>query len=156
MSIGYAIKQLRKQLGMKQAELAARVGTDNGNISRLENDKQRASSDMLEKLAEALGVRLSDLYLAAEGSPQQLVSPDDKYVLIPRLNLQVAAGNGTEPEHVVVQDTLAFRREWLAKKGLNPEHLEVYEATGDSMAPGIESGDVLLVDTSAEIGRAHV
>lgn len=84
---------------------------------------------------------------------EQAQPTEDKYIHIPRLSLQVAAGNGVEPEHVEVQSTLAFQRQWLAKKGLNPDHLEVYEASGDSMSPRIENGDVLLVDISATTPR---
>lgn len=69
--------------------------------------------------------------------------------MIPRLSLQAHAGNGVEPGHVEVQNTLAFRREWLEKKNLKAQFLQVYEAKGYSMAPYIEDGDIILIDTEA-------
>jgi phage repressor protein C with HTH and peptisase S24 domain len=149
MSIGAAIRLIRKRNALTLQELSARAGTDTGNLSRIERGLQGVSGDLLDKLAQALGVRPSDIYLEAEGILPSAEVAADKYVMIPRLSLQVAAGNGKEPEHVEVQNTLAFRREWLRSKGLEQDHLEVYEATGDSMAPYIVNGDVLLVDVSA-------
>ena len=53
------IKTLREQRGMKQAELAERIGTKQAGISRLENVNYSAwKSETLRKLARALGVRL--------------------------------------------------------------------------------------------------
>jgi phage repressor protein C with HTH and peptisase S24 domain len=72
----------------------------------------------------------------------------DAYAFIKQVSLEVACGNGQRPERVFVKSTLAFRRDWLARKGLNPDTLEVYEAKGSSMSPHIEDGDALLVDVS--------
>ncbi|MCM8595155.1 S24 family peptidase [Accumulibacter sp.] len=149
MSIGAAIRLIRKRKALTLQELSARAGTDTGNLSRIERGLQGVSGELLDRLAQALGVRPSDIHLEAEGILPSAEVAADKYVMIPRLSLQVAAGNGQEPEHVEVQNTLAFRREWLRSKGLDQAHLEVYEASGDSMAPYIQNGDLLLVDVSA-------
>ena len=76
------------------------------------------------------------------------VDERDAYAFIKQLSLEVACGNGEQPERVVVKSTLAFRRDWLVRKGLNPDALEVYEAKGASMSPYIEDGDAILVDVS--------
>lgn len=150
MSIGAVIRRLRKERELNQVTLAERIGTDSGNVSRYETDKQQPSTEMLEKLANALDTSISEIYRLAEGGRNQVQLSNDKFVMVPRLNLPVTAGNGTVPDKVEVLGTLAFQREWLRKKGLNPESLEVYDAQGDSMAPYIESGDVLLVDVSSK------
>ena len=149
MSLGATIRRLRKERDLNQVDLAERIGTDSGNVSRYETDKQKPSVDMLGKIADALGTSVSEIYRLAEDDSGQVQVASDKYVMVPRLNLAVAAGNGTEPDHVEIQGALAFQREWLRKKGLNPGALEIYDACGDSMSPYIVSGDVLLVDTSA-------
>ncbi|OOG79234.1 hypothetical protein B0E41_25510 [Hydrogenophaga sp. A37] len=47
-----------------------------------------------------------------------------------------------------VVDHLAFRRTWIAQSlGVDPTHLALIDARGDSMSPTIESGDLLLLDT---------
>jgi phage repressor protein C with HTH and peptisase S24 domain len=149
MSLGAAIRQIRKRNELTLLEVSARAGTDTGNLSRIERDLQGVAGELLERLSQALGVRPSDIHREAEGILPSADISADKYAMIPRLSLQVAAGNGKEPDHVEVQNTLAFRREWLKSKGLNQASLEVYEAIGGSMAPYIEDGDVLLVDVSA-------
>jgi phage repressor protein C with HTH and peptisase S24 domain len=150
MSLGAVIRRLRKERDLNQVDLAERIGTDSGNVSRYETDKQKPSMDMLEKIADALGTSVSEIYRLAEDGAGQVPAASEKYVMVPRLNLAVAAGNGTEPDNVEIQGALAFQREWLRKKGLNPDTLEIYDANGDSMSPYIENGDVLLVDVSAQ------
>jgi HTH-type transcriptional regulator/antitoxin HipB len=49
----------RGELGLTQKQLAERVGTSHSAISRLESGQHRASFDTLERVAEALEVRLS-------------------------------------------------------------------------------------------------
>jgi phage repressor protein C with HTH and peptisase S24 domain len=155
MSLGEVIRRLRKDRELNQVELAERIDTDSGNVSRYETDKQRPSMEMLEKIADALSTSVSEICRLAESSSGQLDVASDKYVMVPRLNLTVAAGNGTEPGNVEIQGSLAFQREWLRKKGLNPDKLEIYDATGESMSPHIENGDVLLVDISATSPKSN-
>src|SRR5262249_4421307 len=46
-----------------------------------------------------------------------------------------------------IVDHLSFRREWLTKRlGVDPDHLLLVEAEGDSMSPTFENHDLLLVD----------
>lgn len=97
--------------------------------------------------AYKIGATIAEIVANDPGRPDG-GSARDGYVQVPRLNVQVAAGNGIEPSQVEVQSTLAFRQDWLIKKGLSPDQLEVYDAKGDSMSPYIEDGDVLLVDVS--------
>src|SRR5690606_23934110 len=50
--------------------VALRAGTDTGNLSRVEQNKQRPSLDLLESLAEALETSVSGLYAVAEGKAE--------------------------------------------------------------------------------------
>lgn len=57
-----AIEQIiraRKEQNMTQEELARRIGTQKSNISRLESGNYNPSLDMLIKIAEALGRKLT-------------------------------------------------------------------------------------------------
>lgn len=67
MNIGERIKLVRKLRGMKQEELAGKIGLtadENGRtrISQYENGKRTPKEDMLEKISEALQVK--SLYLS--------------------------------------------------------------------------------------------
>lgn len=73
---------------------------------------------------------------------------DDKYAFIPQYDAKAAAGLGSENPHVEIRATLAFKRDWLRMKGVNPQNLIVIYAEGESMWPTINDHDVLLVDRS--------
>jgi phage repressor protein C with HTH and peptisase S24 domain len=70
------------------------------------------------------------------------------YVALPRRVATAAAGAGSpEPEHTV--EFLAFRHDWLRTAfNLHPQDVQLIRAVGDSMEPGIQDGDLLLVDTT--------
>jgi ribosome-binding protein aMBF1 (putative translation factor) len=52
------IIKLREQRGMTQADLAKAIGTRQANVSRLERFDTNLTLGTLEKVAEALGVKL--------------------------------------------------------------------------------------------------
>lgn len=41
-----------------------------------------------------------------------------------------------------------FRADWLASQGLKAKHLTARKISGNSMAPGLNDGDTVLIDTS--------
>ena len=53
--IASQLRQVRKEQGMTQERLAAKVGTRKSNISRLESGRYNPSLDFLEKVAGGLG-----------------------------------------------------------------------------------------------------
>ncbi len=57
--IGVRIGVIREHRGMTQTELAERAGTSQGAISMIESGQRSPSWDMAERLADALGARLS-------------------------------------------------------------------------------------------------
>jgi transcriptional regulator with XRE-family HTH domain len=48
----------RASLGLSQQELARRVGTSHSAISRIESGRHKTSVSTLQRVAEALGLRL--------------------------------------------------------------------------------------------------
>lgn len=78
----------------------------------------------------------------------EIVPPD--FRLIPRLNVQPAAGSGAVVEAEDPVEMLAFRADWLRRRGIHPQMAHVLTARGDSMEPTIRDGDILLVDTSID------
>lgn len=60
--MGYNLKQIRKEKGLTQAELAKRTGISRATISRLENGTQKdLMVGNLNRIAEALECKVSDL-----------------------------------------------------------------------------------------------
>lgn len=146
-------------------------------VSQYMNGKVALNLDALVKLSKALDFEPADvspllaggISRSAEGSTSSsgasgghhagASSPipasndaygegEEKYAFIPQYSAKAAAGIGHENPHVESLATLAFKREWLKIKGVNPKHLIVIYADGDSMYPTINDHDVLLLDTS--------
>ncbi len=58
-----AMVRVRKEQNMTQAELSARTGINQGDISRLERGTRNPSLNMLKKLADGLGMQLKIEFL---------------------------------------------------------------------------------------------
>jgi transcriptional regulator with XRE-family HTH domain len=93
MTVGERIKQLRKNLGLTQQQLADKVGITYIQIGRYETAKSNASADVLQKVALALGSttdflmsggnaqQLADKELLQQFKEVELLSNDDKYLV---------------------------------------------------------------------------
>lgn len=68
---------------MTAEELAEASGTTKSSISRIENEEQTPSFDMLERLAAGLGVQVYQLIAQAEGVrlPVSRASPEEAELL---------------------------------------------------------------------------
>lgn len=69
MALGERIKALRKDAGWSQAELAAKIATDAGRVSRYEAGRITPSAEALVRIAEALNVSLD--HLLVDGIPRR-------------------------------------------------------------------------------------
>ena len=56
--IGLRIKNLRKEQGLTQFQLAEKTGLKHENLSRIEKGKHSTGQDILSTIATALGKRL--------------------------------------------------------------------------------------------------
>jgi len=54
MTMGQKIKYKRQELGLQQCELAERAKTTKAQITRVENNKNNISVDLLGRIAKAL------------------------------------------------------------------------------------------------------
>ncbi len=60
--LGLKVKEFRKQRKITQEKLAEIIGVDNGYISKLEVGQNFPSISTLERIADALGVELYELF----------------------------------------------------------------------------------------------
>lgn len=75
-----------------------------------------------------------------------LPAAPEGFVMVPRYDVQASAGNGSLIHSELVVDHLAFRLEWVTKMGLIRQKLALIEVHGDSMAPSLQSNDLVLID----------
>lgn len=155
MKIGTRIRQLRKAKKMTILELATSVGSDVGNISRLETGKQGYTESTLIKIAEALGVKVADLF--SDDMPTD-IEPVNRPISSHRvdvLDIQASAGPGTYLTHDFVEKVRAIEYTSEEAKALfngrSLDSVKVISANGDSMSGTIEAGDLLFVDVSIKM-----
>lgn len=76
------------------------------------------------------------------------------YTFIRRVNARPAAGGGSLENTGEEEDLLAFRKKWLQSRTCSSQDkLSVMTVSGDSMAPTLFNGDIVLVD-EGEAGKA--
>ena len=151
VSTGANIRRFRKSRGWTILQLANAVDSDVGNISRLERDVQGYSKEMLKKIAEALGVKVSDLF--DDDSNIELEPELVDFVPVRRCTLQLSAGiTGFAIQYENHdQPPIYFRKDWLTGRGIRPESLVAVKVSGQSMEPGLFDGDMVVVHTADHI-----
>lgn len=104
------------------------------------------SADRILALFEYLGEMLP---VGSPVGPTHEQPPDpDAYAQVPIHDAFLSAGPGLVNGDAEVIGHLAFRRDWLTKVGISPGHARVARVDGDSMAPGIRDGDLVLINTA--------
>lgn len=66
VALGEVIRAERKRVGWSQEELADQTGLNRAYVSDLENGRRTPNLDTLARLANAFGMKLSKLLVAAE------------------------------------------------------------------------------------------
>jgi DNA-binding response OmpR family regulator len=67
-SLGMAIRERRKALGLTLAQMAARTDVSLGYLSQIELGKNSASIETLYRICLALGIKMSELFTAVQRS----------------------------------------------------------------------------------------
>lgn len=129
---GDRLKYLREQKKLSQLELAKLLGVDRTMIGKYELKNNQPRKDVLEKMVEIFNVEPS--YLMGFDT----VTDDKKGVKIPVLG-RVVAGIPIEAvteilDYEEISEEMARNGEYFALK-----------IKGDSMAPRIKEGDVVIV-----------
>jgi transcriptional regulator with XRE-family HTH domain len=78
MNIGDKIKLIRTNKNLSQKELALSIGIDQAQYSRMESGKVEPTLSSLEKIAEALGIKIAELF--GEEQPTDINSYDKSEV----------------------------------------------------------------------------
>jgi len=167
-------KRLRKALagaGYSQSGLARAIGVKPQAIQHLCGETSQWSKHT-NQIARVLGV--SPQWLADGTGPERPASPlgdtdvkggdtaqpilawdspddlpENDYVLVQRVRVKPAAGEGTVVFEEEQGPPLAFSTRWIKRLGLKRKDLYVVEAQGDSMEPTIVDGDVIMMDAGS-------
>ncbi|HYW03591.1 MAG TPA: helix-turn-helix transcriptional regulator [Gammaproteobacteria bacterium] len=136
--------------------LGKKTGITQGLIRNYIRGLSVPGADKVVLMAKNLGVRPgwllsgeepmleADHIQVAEGLAPYMAD----FALVPKYDVEASAGGGREIVSEEEVGRFAFRRDWLAERGLKADRLALIAARGDSMHPTIEPGDTLLVDLS--------
>jgi phage repressor protein C with HTH and peptisase S24 domain len=180
MTIGSTIRALRKERGLTLNQLAAEIGSDVGNLSRLERDQQGYSDQTLGRIAKALNVPMAALFAEDEEQRALLINPEQKRELpldtyspvevvdiedpqltvIPEVRLRLTAGiSGVEVEPEPFDGSrTTVPTDWLLKRGYRRDKLVAVRVRGESMEPALYEGDLVIVnlaDTKLVAGEVY-
>lgn len=110
--------------------------------------KSGTTLNKAKAVCDALGI---DFHLGPRRPAEPLgiveISGED-YARIPVHDAWLSAGPGVANGEEMVIDHLLFRQDWLRKIGVRPDSAALARVSGDSMAPAIQSGDLVLIDTA--------
>ncbi|MFN3973450.1 MAG: XRE family transcriptional regulator [Gemmobacter sp.] len=173
-SPGKRLRLFRDSLGMSQREFAAALGTSHGTVAFIESNKRTPSKDFLVLISDGYGVS-ADWLLHGVGDMlmphgagfggaggQARIDPPDlgkplngafvmdgiDYVRVPRLDLDVSAGNGLGPAQDGIADAIALPRDWMMRQRLAADRCALVRVRGDSMAPAIPDGAMILINAA--------
>lgn len=150
------LTSLMYEKGISQAELARLIGIKQPSVFKILSGETRNPKKILE-IATALNVDPHWLK-TGEGDPDpsyrivEVSEPQNpNTVRIDILDVEVSAGNGaylspTERGLLSQEFDLTFFRQQFGRA--DAKHLKLITVKGDSMAPTLESGDLLYVDVS--------
>ena len=116
-------------------------------------ERRTPSVENLVRISKERDVSLAWL-ATGEEEGRQLATTDDRSVLLPRYDVHASAGNGAMVLSEDIKDFLAVSRSLIERIAPRDARLGIIAATGDSMFPTIQDGDLLIINFS--IDRPHV
>lgn len=139
-TFGQLLRMYRKQRGMTAQDVADKVGVARATVSRYETGDIEVSISMAEKLAKALRI-----------SPMDLIDLPDEEDTVPVPTLGEVAGG---PPIDALED--AYEEFSISKALAQRGTFATFKIKGDSMAPRINDGDVVLVQYGADVASGDV
>jgi transcriptional regulator with XRE-family HTH domain len=76
VDIGKRLRELRQAKGLTQDDVRDRTGLQHSYVSRAENGHSMPTIPVLERLVEALGADLHELFTVGHGQPEAPVPPE--------------------------------------------------------------------------------
>jgi phage repressor protein C with HTH and peptisase S24 domain len=165
-TFGALIEERLKALGKKAFAVETEANLPPDSIRNLlrERDPKKAPRVQngptllkVEQICAALGLEVYIGLRRETGPIEQVLLEGTDFAPVHRLNARLSAGHGAQNGDPAVLETMAFRRDWLAKMNVDPAAAVLVKVIGNSMQPGLHDGDLALVDTTQRpIRSGHV
>jgi DNA polymerase V len=154
LKFGQALKEARLVKGMSQEELALESELDRTYVSMLERDVKNPTLGTISKLAKSLGITPLQLVMRSQQlSGGDFISKSTKrnFLKPPFFGTSVSCGKPVN-EHFEIEKELSLDEEFVK----NPADTFFVKASGDSMAPTIWDGDILIVSMKKKPSNGDV
>lgn len=147
------LERLVSEYGL--AQVSKRMGKPASQINDMLAGRKSFGEKVARAIEKAWDATRAPLWLDAEDaaiSPpaleQEATPSDADFALVPQLDIAAACGMGRFVDHVVVKGGLAFKRSSLKDFGVTEKTARIIYASGNSMAPLIQDGCVVLINTA--------
>lgn len=135
--IGQKLRQVRRQHGLSQRELAARAGLTNGAISLIEQNKTSPSVASLKRILDAIPMTMAEFFSEVEdGAPPRYFFSASEFT---ELSPQSRGMNGASAG-------VSLRQVGPAEPGVRLQMLH------ETYPPGADTGPQMLSHTGEEAG----
>ena len=145
--------------GITDMDLAKILGTNHNTLASYRQEKGLLKGEVIDNLVGRYNFNPMWLF-KGEGEPfpgarakyPEVCGPErpafpEEFALIPQMAGAISAGGGLIPDNSADLQC-AFRRDWIKKRGGNPNTMSLIKVSGDSMESTLFSGDLVLVDHS--------
>jgi phage repressor protein C with HTH and peptisase S24 domain len=146
-----ALERLIRERNEDYAGLSRLIGR---NAAYIQQFIKRGVPRKLDEKDRLLLARYFGVDEAALGGPPGSLGQGDRFVAVPRLDIDASAGPGALAGEERTSAHFGFDEKWLRRlvPGRSPE-LSMIQVRGDSMVPTLTDGDDILVDRSDAAGR---
>ena len=148
------IKNLRREFGYTQADLAKKIGVTERTMRRYEEDNEVIQIGVLRRIASIFEVTM-DYFFDEPAKSQSSKEKQNQKLVKYYPNIKLSAGDGLinyEDEECELID--ASFLSFLKLKGL--QNIEVVQVQGDSMQPYIEDGEYIILERTMEARNGDI
>lgn len=145
------LRQVRKNLGdIDREAFADLVGISKNTLAHYERGERTPDADVLLRYRDHCHVDMN--WLVSGDTSGAVVPPaGEVFTYLPFYEeVEAAAGHGATVVADAAHSVMGFARDLLREAGASPHHCTVIRARGDSMAPTLPEGALLVVDRSQQ------
>lgn len=154
-SLAQRIREAREQKALEQAKLAAKLDVATRTVQRWEKGDQVPDSNYLMRLAKVTGVTPhwlltgeGEMFTAAQTDAKIFPLPTGRYKKVELVQLPLLSSvPGGAPSLIFHPD---YVEKYITVDNINDKAAFALEVKGNSMAPRIEDGDIIIVSPKME------
>ena len=138
------LRALREELDLTQADAAERLGVSLATYGSWEQGRRKPGYEELDRICRLYLTSADWLMYGSETAGGGGVHA--ALVWVPHYSVELGAGPAYSLEHSQIHEYRPFEQAFIRARGLDKNQLSVCRVRGDSMAPRIQDGDLVLID----------